>query len=76
MGIKDGYFLKDMDVEVTIKTVIALLEMLKDNVMFPVEKFSKGRLTYGIMVPYMRGVCTEKGIKKVKELEALFQVDL
>ena len=73
-GIKDGLFLEDMDVEVTSKTVLALLELLKDNDRFPMYEFSKERLTFGIMLPYLRGVCTQKGIEQLKEQEALFRV--
>jgi AcrR family transcriptional regulator len=75
-GIKDGIFQKDMDVEVVGKTVLKLLKMLKDNELFPATEFSIERLTFGIMVPYLRGLCTEKGIKLVHIQEALFMVQL
>ena len=35
-GIKDGFFDAEMDIDVTVKTVLALLELLKDNNRFPV----------------------------------------
>ena len=73
-GIADGIFLKDMDVEVVGKTVLKLLKMLKDNELFPVSEFSKERLTFGIMVPYLRGLCTDKGIKLLHIQEELFMV--
>jgi AcrR family transcriptional regulator len=75
-GIKDGIFQKDMDVEVVGKTVLKLLKMLKDNELFPATEFSKERLTFGIMVPYLRGLCTEKGIKLVHIQEELFMVQI
>lgn len=75
-GIKDGYFRKDMDIQVTTKTVLALLEMLKDTNRFPVAEFSKERLTFGIMIPYLRGVCTEKGVEQLSVQEELFKVML
>ena len=75
-GIEDGIFQKDMDVEVVGKTVLKLLKMLKDNELFPITEFSKERLTFGIMVPYLRGLCTEKGIKLLHIQEALFMVQL
>jgi AcrR family transcriptional regulator len=75
-GIEDGVFLKDMDVEVVGKTVLRLLKMLKDNELFPVTEFSKERLTFGIMVPYLRGLCTDKGIKLIQIQEALFMVQV
>ncbi len=75
-GIKDGVFQKDMDVEVVGKTVLSLLKLLKDNEKFPITEFSKERLTFGIMVPYLRGLCTEKGIKLLHIQEELFRVTI
>lgn len=75
-GIKDGIFQKDMDVEVVGKTVLAMLKLLKDNNQFPVSEFSKERLTFGILVPYMRGLCTTKGLELLKIQEELFRVSI
>ena len=73
-GVRDGLFVADLDIEVTSKTVLALLELLKDNRRFPVAEFSKERLTFGIMLPYLRGVCTSKGVAILKEQEELFKI--
>lgn len=75
-GIKDGLFLEDLDIQVATKTVLALLEMLKDTNRFPVEEYSRERLTFGIMLPYMRGLCTEKGLEQLHQQEALYKVSL
>jgi hypothetical protein len=75
-GIKDGIFQENMDVEVVGKTVLKLLKMLKDNELFPASEFSIERLTFGIMVPYLRGLCTEKGVKLVHIQEELFMVQI
>lgn len=75
-GIKDGLFREDMDIQVTSKTVLALLELLKDTNRFPVHLYSKERLTFGIMLPFLRGVCTESGILQLKRQEELFKVGL
>lgn len=75
-GIKDGIFQEDMDVEVVGKAVLALLKLLKDNSQFPASKFTKERLTFAIMVPYMRGLCTAKGIKLLQIQEELFRVSI
>ena len=75
-GIKDGIFQEDMDVEVVGKTVLQLLKLLKDNSIFPVTEFSKERLTFGIMVPYLRGLCTIKGIELLHIQEELFRVSI
>ncbi|MFT4569015.1 MAG: AcrR family transcriptional regulator [Saprospiraceae bacterium] len=75
-GIEDGLFQKDMDVEVVGKTVLTLLKSLKDTRQFPVAQFSKERLTFAIMVPYLRGLCTSKGIKLLHIQEELFRVQI
>jgi len=75
-GIKDGIFQEDMDVEVVGKTVLKLLKLLKDNELFPATEFSKERLTFGIMVPYLRGLCTDKGISLLHIQEELFKVQI
>jgi AcrR family transcriptional regulator len=73
-GIKEGIYQEDIDIEVASKTVLALLKLLKDERQFPITEFSKERLTFGIMVPYMRGLCTSKGIELLEVQEALFKV--
>lgn len=75
-GIRDGIFEKDMDVEVVGKTVLHMLKLLKNNRQFPVNEFSKERLTFGILVPYMRGLCTLKGIELLEVQEELFRVTI
>ena len=72
-GIKDGLFDAEMDIDVTVKTVLALLELLKDNNRFPVENYSKERLTFGIMLPYLRGICTTQGLVILGEQETLLK---
>jgi AcrR family transcriptional regulator len=73
-GVRDGLFREDIDIEVTSKTVLALLELLKDNNRFPITEYSKERLTFGIMLPYLRGVCTDKGVQQLQDQEELFKV--
>ncbi|MCB9295836.1 MAG: TetR/AcrR family transcriptional regulator [Lewinellaceae bacterium] len=75
-GIKDGIFQEDMDVEVVVKTVLSLLKLLKDNDLFPAVEFSKERLTFGILIPYMRGLCTPKGIELLEMEEELFRISV
>lgn len=75
-GLEEDLFLEDMDIEVVGKTVMAMLKMLKDNYQFPVTEFSKERLTFGILVPYLRGLCTPKGIELLQIQEELFRVSI
>lgn len=73
-AIKDGLFHPEMDVELSVATVLSLLELLKDNERFPVGKYSKERLTFGILLPYMRGLCTAKGLRVAARHEESFRV--
>ena len=75
-GIKDEIFPADLDIEVVGKTVLGMLKLLKDNNQFPIEKFSKERLTFGILVPYLRGLCTPKGIRILEAEIELFRVSI
>ncbi len=75
-GVEDEIFRKDIDIAVTSKTVLAMLKMLKDNDLFPIEEYSKERLTFGILIPYMQGLCTEKGLEILEMQEELFRVTI
>jgi len=75
-GIEDEILLTDMDIEVTTKTVLSLLKLLKDNDQFPVTEYSKERLTFGILLPYMRGLCTAKGRQLLDKQEELYRVSI
>lgn len=75
-GIKDGLFVEDLDMDVTMKTVLHLLKLLKDTDQFPVNEYSKTRLTFGIMLPYLRGICTKKGTELLEMQKELFYVTL
>lgn len=75
-GIDDGIFQKEFDVEVVGKTVLVLLKLLKDNKLFPITKYSKERLTFGTLVPYLRGLCTSKGVKLLAKQEEEFRISI
>lgn len=75
-GIEDGIFPKDLDVAVVVQTVLSMQKMLKDNKLFPASKFSKERLTFGILLPYLRGLCTPKGVKLLQIQEELFRLSV
>jgi hypothetical protein len=55
---------------------MVMLKLLKDNDLFPVTEFSKERLTFGILVPYLRGLCTPEGNELLQIQEELFRVSI
>ena len=75
-GVDEGIFKKDIDIDVTTKTVLTMLKMLKDNDLFPIEEYSKERLTFGILIPYMQGLCTENGLEILEMQEELFRITI
>ncbi len=75
-GVEDGIFIADIDIEVVGKTVLLMLKLMKDNKQFPTTEYSKERLTFGILVPYLRGLCTPKGMKILHVQEELFRVSV
>ena len=75
-GMRDGIFQKDLDIDVIGKTVLVLLKLLKDERLFPLKKYSKERLTFGTLVPFLRGLCTTKGIKLLQKQEELFRISI
>ena len=73
-GVKEGVFRKDLDPEVTMATVQTLLKLCNNSKIFPTEQFSKARLTEGIMVTYLRGLCTKKGLLEVEKQKHLYLI--
>jgi len=73
-GINNGIFRKDLDIEVVSITVLHLLKLFRDNEKFPITLYPKKRLTFGILIPYMRGLCTPKGLEILQKQEELFKV--
>lgn len=71
-GVKEGLFRKGLDPEVTMTTVQTLLKLCNNSKKFPSSQFSKARLTEGIMITYLRGLCTEKGLLEVKKQKHLY----
>jgi AcrR family transcriptional regulator len=71
-GVKEGYFRPELDSVVVMKAVQTLLKLCSNINKFPSSEFSKNRLTASIIIPYLRGLCTEKGIKEVDKQESLY----
>ena len=75
-GIEDGIFNNDLDIEVVGQTVMVMQKLIKDKSKFPTSEFSIERLTFGTLVPYLRGLCTLKGTQILKIQEELFKVSI
>lgn len=71
-GVEDGFFRKELDPEVTMAVVQTLLKLCNNTKTFPSREFSKTRLTEGILVVYLRGLCTDKGLLEVEKQKHLY----
>jgi len=67
-GIREGYFRPELNHEIAAKLFFAQVEVLHDNEVFAPEKFSKADVILEILIIFLRGICTEKGIIEINRL--------
>ena len=60
-GIKDGFFRKDINVEILAKMRIEQIEQGYNPDFFPVDKFNPAEVQLQIFEHFMYGICTLKG---------------
>jgi len=68
LGMKDGYFRTDIKPEIASRLFFALVDVLHDNNVFPVNQFSKTDVFREFIVVFLRGICTEKGVLETERL--------
>jgi AcrR family transcriptional regulator len=59
-GIKDGYFRKDINIEIVIKVIMKNLMVLLDFKTFPPERYDIGEVLRSIYLYYFRGLCVSE----------------
>ncbi len=67
-GIEEGIFLKDINVEVVDAFFYVIMETFHKKDIFP-QNITHQELIRNIIVPYFRGISTEKGKKLIEEYE-------
>lgn len=67
-GISEGYFRPEMNQEIAAKLFFAQVEVLHDNEVFAPERFSKADVILEILIIFLRGICTDKGIVEINRL--------
>jgi len=67
-GIQEGYFRPSVQREIAAKLFYAQVELLHDNNVFAPNMFSKADVFAEIIVIFLRGICTEKGLNEVNRL--------
>lgn len=62
-GIVDGYFRKDINIQLVVKIVLEQIYLIINPIAFPPDKFELGEVFRSIYLYYIRGLCTDKGMK-------------
>lgn len=66
-GIEEGLFRSDINKDVVTKILMAQMRILADEEVFPSNQYSKMEVFENILINYVRGISTEKGIRKIDE---------
>ncbi len=66
-GIKQGYFIEDLNIEFISRIYFLGITGIKDEQLFPLEKFPKKQLMDDYLAYHIRGIVTPKGMKKLTE---------
>ncbi|MBS1525201.1 MAG: TetR/AcrR family transcriptional regulator [Bacteroidetes bacterium] len=64
-GIKEGYFLKYLDPQLALKGIVTLYTSITRGEEYRTYKDSPYPLFKNLVETYIRGMCTEKGIKEI-----------
>jgi len=64
-GIKEGYLIKDINPSLTLKAMTVLYSSITRTDQYKNLKLSANTLAEQTVFVYLRGICTEKGIKEL-----------
>lgn len=66
-GILQGYFRKDINLQLVAKILLEQFNMMINPAIFPPERYGLGEVFRSIYLYYVRGICTERGGKMAEE---------
>lgn len=66
-GVEQGFIRKDLNIEITIWLLKSQFRALIEN-NFPSDKYSAGEIIRIIMLNFIRGIATLKGLEKIEKL--------
>ena len=61
-GIQEGIFRKEINGEIVAKLILEQFKMLSNQELFPHDKFSKVDVFENIVINFVRGISTKKGL--------------
>jgi len=73
IGIKQGVLRKDINPDIVNRCIQGMSRMVTDPELFPPEHFAKGDVMRDVFINYIRGICTEEGLRTVDEFEKDFE---
>ncbi|NLE33491.1 MAG: TetR/AcrR family transcriptional regulator [Bacteroidales bacterium] len=68
-GISQGIFRHDIDTEIVGRAFRGIAGLTGDEELFPADRFMRRDIMINVMVNYMRGISTAKGIKLIDSME-------
>jgi TetR/AcrR family transcriptional regulator, cholesterol catabolism regulator len=66
-GINEGLFRKDIDIEIVAKLLHEQIRIMSDEQVFPSDKYSKTIVFEHILINFLRGIATPKGLTVIEE---------
>ncbi len=73
-GILEGYFRKDINIQLVVKIMLEQIYLIMNPVSFPPERFDLSEVFRSIYMYYIRGLCTDEGGKLLEEVFATSKV--
>jgi AcrR family transcriptional regulator len=64
-GIEEGLFRSDLNIEIISKLFHEQMNLLADDVVFPRDKYSHAEVFQNMIINFMRGISTPKGIEMI-----------
>ncbi len=68
-GIRQSVFRDDLNLAILSRAFSALAAMIGDEILFPPEKFLQRDLVRNVMLNFLRGISTKKGIELIDSME-------
>lgn len=68
-GVKQSVFRDNLDLEILSRAFSAIASMMIDENIFPQEKFLQRDLIKNIILNFLRGISTERGIELIDSME-------
>jgi hypothetical protein len=68
-GISQGIFRSDIHVEIVSRAFRGIISLTRNEELFPRERFMQRDLVRNIIVNFMRGISTPRGIELIDSME-------